>query len=182
MTGAAAGPDMDGARYRKRLPTDVVAVYPSAALRPIPSFTVGVPRGWEIDEAPDALGVLRVPEPVDGFWVNLILTADRVDHRVKLAHAATVTLERLQAQSPDLKVVQDRVADFGGRTIAIRVIELTAPSSGRELTQVQGITVADRAEGAKTRDLFQLTGTCPREHTDRYGPVFVEVIASFRVV
>jgi hypothetical protein len=170
-----------GVPLRRRAPTDAVVVFPSAALRPVPGFTIGVPAGWEVDEAPDALGVMRVPEPVDGFWVNLLITTDRIDHRVKLAHAASISLDRLREQCPDVVVRTDRIADVGGRLVSVRALELTAPTSGRRLTMVQGLTVAPRAEGAKTRDLFQLTGTCPAADADRFGPIFVDTIASFRL-
>ena len=179
--GATSVPKTAVSASRTVAPTDVVAVYPSASLRPVPSFTIGVPTGWEIDDAPDTLGVLRIPEPVDGFWVNLVIASDRIDHRIKLAHAATIILERLQKQCDDVVVTHDRVAEFGGRLTSIRMLELTAPTTGRELVQVQGLTVAERAEGAKTRDLFQLTGTCARADVDRFGPVFVQTIASFRL-
>jgi hypothetical protein len=170
-----------GAPVRRRAPTDAVAVFPSVALRPVPGFTIGVPAGWQIDEAPDAIGVIRVPEPVDGFWVNFLITTDRVDHRLKLAHAASIGLDRLRQQCPDVVVRTDRIADVGGRLVSVRALEMTAPTSGRQLTMVQGLTVAPRAEGAKTRDLFQLTGTCPTDHAHRFGPIFVDTIASFRL-
>jgi hypothetical protein len=179
---ATVSPEAGATRHHRRLPTEGVAVYPSAALRPIPSFTIAVPDGWEIDEAPDTIGVLRIPQAIDGFWVNLVIASDRIDHRIKLAHAASVTLEKLRAQCADLQVIHDHVADFGGRLMSIRVIELTAPTTGRALAQVQGMTIAERAEGAKTRDLFHLTGTCAREDVDRFGPVFVATISSFRLV
>jgi hypothetical protein len=166
---------------RGRTPTDAVAVFPSAALRPVPSFTIGVPAGWRVDEAPDALGVIRVPEPIDGFWVNLLITSDRIDHRVKLAHAASIALDRLRQQCPDVVVRADRVADVDGRVVSVRALELTAPTTGRQLSIVQGLTVAPRAKDATTRDLFQLTGTCGRAEADRFGPVFVDTIASFRL-
>jgi hypothetical protein len=166
---------------RRRTPTDAVAVFPSAALRPVPSFTIGIPSGWRIDEAPDALGVLRVPEMIDGFWVNLLITTERVDHRAKLGHVASVALEQLKRQHPEVVVKADRVAEIDGRVMSIRVLELTAPDSGRELTIVQGLTAAPRAEGATTRDLFQLTGTCARADANRFGPVFVDTISSFRL-
>lgn len=167
---------------RKRAPTDAVATYPSAVLRATPSFTIAVPAGWVVDEAPGALGVIRVPEEVDGFWVNLIISADRVDHRLKLAHAASVTLERLMAECPDAEVMADRIAQLDGQLISTRVINLTAPGTGREITQIQGLTAAPRAEGAKTRDMFHLTGTTPRSVVERFGPVLVEMISSFRLV
>ena len=58
--------------------TSRVALYPSAMIKPVPSFIFSVPAGWVLDEAPDALVVARTAEQVDGFWVNAILSHDRV--------------------------------------------------------------------------------------------------------
>ncbi len=167
---------------RRAFATDRVAVYPSAALRAVPSFTFAVPEGWVLDETPDALAVVVVPEPTDGFWVNAIITTDRVHHQLDLPRAAATTLARLKAQCPDVEVKTERVADFSGQATYIRVVEMTAPRTGRQLAQVHGLVLTELAPGAKTIDLFQVVGTCPAGTFADHGARFVELIASFRLV
>ena len=58
------------------------AVFPSAMIKPVPPFIFSVPDGWVLEDAPDALVVVRTAEPVDGFWVNAILSHDRVPRAV----------------------------------------------------------------------------------------------------
>ena len=178
---STSSPEAAVATQGKRPPTDAVVVYPSATLRPVPSFTIAVPQGWVVDEAPDAIGVLRTPEEVDGFWVNLLITADRIDRRLKLAHAASISLEQILAQSPDAKVLHDRLATDAGMSTYLRIMELTSPA-GTPLVQVQGLVAAPAEDGAKTRDLFQLMGTCPAGRVKQFGPVLVRAIASFKLV
>ena len=78
-----------------------VAVYPSAIIKPVPSFIFSVPTGWVLDDAPDALVVARTPEQVDGFWVNAILSHDRVPRAVDFKQAAQATWARLQKTAAD---------------------------------------------------------------------------------
>lgn len=157
-----------------------VAVYPSAMVKPIPSFIFSVPRGWVLDDAPDALVVARTPEQVDGFWVNAILSHDRVPRAIDFKQAAQATWGRLQRSSPDAKVTMERLARFGSNVVYLRGVEMAAPKSGRALAQLQALFFAPVEEGGKTVDFFQLIATSPQDHMDLYGPSFVELIGSFR--
>ncbi len=165
------------------LPADLtarLAVYPSAMIRPIPGFVFSVPQGWVLDEAPDALAVVRTPEEVDGFWVNAILSHDRVARAVDFKQAAQATWARMQQSSPDATVASERLARFGTNVVYLRGVDLTAPKTGRKLSQLQALFFAPVEGDGKTVDFFQFIATAPAEHMDRFGPAFVEMIGSFR--
>jgi len=169
-------------RPARTFATDRIATYPSAALRAVPSFTFEVPDGWVVDESPDALAVAVIPEPVDGFWVNAIISTDRVHHKLDLRTAAASTLAGLKKQCPDAEVKTERLAQLGGHETYLRVVQMTAPRTGRALAQTHGLVLTKAAAGAKTIDLFQIVGTCPADTFREHGTRFVELIASFRVV
>lgn len=157
-----------------------VAVFPSALIKPVPAFIFSVPSGWVLDDAPDAMVVIRTAEQVDGFWVNAILSHDRVPRAVDFKQAAQATWARLQASSPNAKVTMERLARFGTNVVYLRGVELAAPKSGRALAQLQALFFAPAPEQGKTVDFFQLIATSPQESMDQYGPAFVELVGSFR--
>jgi hypothetical protein len=157
-----------------------VAVYPSALIKPVPPFIFSVPSGWVLDDAPDALVVARTPEQVDGFWVNAILSHDRVPRAVDFKQAAQATWARLQKTSPSAKVTMERLARFGTNVVYLRGVELEAPKSGRQLAQLHALFFAPANEGGKTVDFFQLIATSPQDRMDHFGPAFVELVGSFR--
>ena len=159
-----------------------VVVYPSATVRPIPPFVFCAPDGWVVDEAPDAVAVVRMTEAIDDFWINAILTHDRVAKAVDLAAAAQLTWSRMVRDAPTAKSVMERVANFGGNVVYLRGVELDAPQSGRKLAQLQAIFLAPAAENAKTADLFQFIATSPVDKMDDVGKSFVEMIGTFRFV
>lgn len=157
-----------------------VVVYPSATLRPVPSFVFAVPAGWVVDEVPDAIAVVRTPEQVDGFWINATLSHDRVGKVVDLEKAAQATWARIQRESPGAKASMERMARFGTNIVYLRGVELTAPQSGRSLAQLQALLFAPAVEGAKTADFFQIICTTPAEQMPAFGPLFVALISSFQ--
>jgi hypothetical protein len=159
-----------------------VVVYPSATVRPIPPFVFCAPDGWVVDEAPDAIAVVRQTEAVDDFWINAILTHDRVAKAVDLPAAAQLTWTRLTRDAPTAKSVMERVVNFGGNVVYLRGVEVEAPRSGRKLAQLQAIFLAPAADDAKTADLFQFVATSPIDKMDAVGKSFVEMIGTFRFV
>jgi hypothetical protein len=174
-------PREDAARAEK--PVDLtarVAVYPSAMIKPVPSFIFSVPPGWVLEDAPDALVVARTAEQVDGFWVNAILSHDRVPRAVDFKQAAQATWGRLQQSSPNAKVTMERLARFGTNVVYLRGVELEAPGSGRPLAQLHALFFAPANDDGKTVDFFQLVATSPRPEMETYGPAFVELVGSFR--
>jgi len=161
-------------------PTDRLAVYPGRMIRPIPGFVFTVPQGWVMDEAPDALVVVRTPKEVDGFWVNGLLSHNRVSRSVDFKVAAKTTWERIQRSSPDAKIEMERLVRFGTNVVYLRGVELPAPESGRKLNQLQALFFAPAEETGKTVDFFQFLCTAPEELMDNFGPPFLEMIGSFR--
>jgi hypothetical protein len=157
-----------------------VAVFPSATIKPVPSFIFSVPDGWVLDDAPDALVVARTAEQVDGFWVNAILSHDRVPRAVDFKQAAQATWARLHKSSPSAKVTMERLARFGSNVVYLRGVELEAPETGRALAQLHALFFAPATDEGKTVDFFQLIATSPREHMEACGPAFVELVGSFR--
>jgi hypothetical protein len=164
--------------------TSRVVAYPSQMLRPIPSFVFAVPQGWVLDEAPDAIGVVRTPQEVDGFWVNAILSHDRVPRSVDFKQAAQVTFAKLKQGTPDAKVTMERLARFGSNVVYLRGVELSAPKTGRALAQLHALFFApvDKDDKGKTVDFFQIIATAPADQMSRFGNAFVEMISSFRFV
>jgi len=163
-------------------PTTDTAVFPSRALKPVPSFIFTVPHGWVLDESPDAIAVVRPPEPLDGFWVNVLVSTDRVARTVDLEQAAAVTLKRLQRDQPDAEVRLSKVAKFGRRIVFLRAVEVTSPKDGRKLAQIQAMFFAPTDGPGKTHDFFQILGTCPLPALDTIGPEVIGVVSSFRFV
>jgi hypothetical protein len=168
----------------KQSPTSRVVAYPSQMLRPIPSFIFNVPLGWVLDEAPDALAVIRTPEEVDGFWVNAILSHDRVPRSVDFKQAAQITFVKLQKSAPDAKATMERLARFGANVVYLRGVEMAAPKTGRALGQLHGLFFApvEKDDTGKTVDFFQFIATAPADQMNRFGPSFVEMLSSFRFV
>lgn len=178
MTDTTLAPDPTTASDAPRAePT--VAVYPSAKLRPVPGFVFAVPAGWVTGEAPDALAVVRTPVAVNDFWVNALITHDRVAASVDLDAAAKVTSARILKETPGATVGMERVARFGDNVVYLRGIQFPA-TSGRELAQLQGLFLAPAADDAVTHDVFQVIGTAPAEVMSTFGAVFVALIASFQ--
>lgn len=157
-----------------------VAVYPSALIKPIPSFIFSVPAGWVLDEAPDALVVARTAEQVDGFWVNAILSHDRVPRSVDFESAAQITWQRILETTPSARVTMERLARFGDNVVYLRGVEMEAPRSGRPLAQLHALFFAPAPDEGRTVDFFQIVATSPQDAMEQYGPAFVELVGSFR--
>lgn len=162
--------------------TSRLAFYPSEVIKPIPSFVFSVPEGWVVDEAPDALAVVRLPQQVDGFWINALLSHDRVPRSVDFKQAAQLTWARLKQANPDAKPEMERLARFDANVVYLRGVEVKAPQSGRSLAQLHALFFAPAPDEGKTVDFFQFIGTSPSEHMERFGPNFVEMIGSFRFI
>jgi hypothetical protein len=171
-------PTVQGARPAEL--TARLAVYPGEMIRPIPSFVFSVPRGWLLDEAADAIAVVRTPEEVDGFWVNAIISHDRVPRAVDFEAAAKTTLARVKQSSPDANPTLEKMARFGTNVVYLRGVELKAPQSGRELGQLHALFFAPAEGEGKTVDFFQIVGTAPANLMERFAPAFLEIIGSFR--
>jgi hypothetical protein len=157
-----------------------VAVYPGSTLRPVPPFIFTVPRGWVLEEAPDALALVRTPEPVLDFWVNAVISTSRIGRAVDLRRAAALALARQQRRAPGLEVVEEKLGRFGDRITFLRAVQLPVPDRDHLLAQVQALFFPPVDDTGNVVDLFQIVGTCPREAFGTFAPIFVKLIESFR--
>jgi hypothetical protein len=176
--------DQGAQQAPKATATSRVVAYPSHMIRGIPPFVFAVPQGWVLDEAPDALAVVRSPQEVDGFWINAILSHDRVPRSVDFKQAAQFTFAKLKQGSPDANVTMEKLARFAANVVYLRGVELSAPKSGRKLGQLHALFFApvDKDDKGKTVDFFQFIATSPAELMPKVGSEFVEMIASFKFV
>ena len=156
-----------------------VAVFPSAMIKPVPPFIFSVPEGWVLEDAPDALVVARTAEPVDGFWVNAILSHDRVARAVDFKQAAQATWAKLQKTSPSRRSRWSAYG-FGTNVVYLRGAELEAPESGRPLAQLHALFFAPAPEEGRRSTSSSSVATSPQAHMEAYGPAFVELVGSFR--
>jgi hypothetical protein len=156
------------------------ALFPSPRLRAIPSFSFDYPQGWELEESTRALAAVHPPEPLDGFWINVLVNHSRVEAEVDLEQAAVITCAHLLRLHPDLRVLTERIAHFdrGRRDTYLRVAETT--DDGRPVTQMHALFFAPEIPGARTRDLFQIVGTVPNDASDDIALQFLDIVKSFR--
>jgi hypothetical protein len=169
MTDTSAVPRSD---------TDRRVVYPSAAVRSVPSFVFTGPDGWTVDEGPGAVVVLRSPQQADGSTLDAVLRHDRVAATVSLEDAAKATWARIQRASPDATLSFERVAAFGPNVAYLRGFSFGA--SGATIAGLHALLLAPTVDGRKTGDLFQLTMTGPAEALREHGQEFVDMVATFR--
>jgi hypothetical protein len=162
--------------------TAQIVAQPSTMLPGIPPFVFALPTGWVLDEAPGALAVIRMPEEIDGFLINGILSHDKVSRAVDFTEAAGFTWKRLQAGCPDAEIDSEKFAQMGGRPVFLRAMHMSAPKSGRAISQLQAIWFAPTNGPGKVVDFFQCVFTCPAEHVDAVAPQALGFLASFKFV
>jgi len=155
-------------------------VHPGKLIPGIPSFVLTVPLGWVLDEAPGALAVLRLPKEVDGFWVNAILSHDKVARSVDFEAAAKASWARLKRSSPDATENGERLVRFGNQVMYVRGVELTA--NDKRIAQFHALFFAPVSEGGKTVDFFQFILTAPVGAMDGLVKPFMEALSTFRFV
>jgi hypothetical protein len=178
-----AGEPADGAVHGEVQGEVQEALFPSPRLRAIPSFSFDFPVGWELEEGTTAIAAIHPPEPVDGFWINVLVEHSRVEAAVDLHQAAIITYRQLARQHADVRLVTERMAHFDGgrRETYLRVVETRADGPGSEaLTQLHALFFAPRVGGARTADLFQIIGTGPSDASDAYGMHVIDIVKSFR--
>jgi hypothetical protein len=157
-----------------------VVAHPSAMLPGIPPFMFSVPQGWVLDEAPGALAVVRPQEPVDDFWINAILSHDKVARSVDFKQAALITWLRLVEKAPDATMQFEKMIRVGRLPIYLRAADMTAAKTGRQISQLQAVFFGPVHGPGKVVDFFQLVCTAPTEHVDSIAPAILETIRSFR--
>jgi hypothetical protein len=159
--------------------TSRLAVQPGT-IRGIPSFVFSIPEGWEVDEVPNALAVVRPPEPTDGFLSNLMIRHIRLGAGVDLKFAAEATRVTTLKMSPEATISFERAARFGETVVHLRGLSLVSPESQRRLGQLQGLCMAPKGASDKTVDLIQMVGTSLEDIDPSPAAQFMEVIGSLR--
>ena len=182
LHGSCAPPVTDTMILRAPTATSRMVVHPSADVPGVPAFVFAAPEGWVLDEAPGAVCVVRSPERVDDFWLNAVISHDRVARTVDLEQAARATWARIVADSPGATVSMERIARFGENVVYLSGIQLEAPRSGRALAQLHALFFAPIADGRATSDLFQIIGTSPADAMGDIAAGLVEMIVSFQFV
>jgi hypothetical protein len=166
----------------ERVPSVREALFPSPQLRAIPSFSFDIPEGWVLEESTTSIAAVHPPEPVDGFWINVLVDHSRVEAAADLEKAATVTFRPLRRRDPEVRVLIERIAHFddGRRDTYLRIVETKPPGDDRPISQVHCLFFAPRIPGARTADLFQMIGTMPSSSLEEYGPPMFDIVKSFR--
>ena len=160
--------------------TSRIVQHPSAEVPGIPRFVFSVPGQWEVDEAPNALCVVRRQDADGGFWANAIIRHDKLPRAVDFERAAKVTWAKLKRTNPEATDNGERLMRCGNNVVYVRGVELTAPD-GKPLAQMQAMFFAPVSEGGALVDFFQIIGTSRRDGTVGDNmKAFAEIIASFR--
>jgi hypothetical protein len=159
------------------------ALFPSPRLRAIPSFSFDYPAGWELEETTQALAAVHPPEPIDGYWLNVIVDHSRIEAAADLQQAAIVTFAQLLHRHPEVRVLTERLAQFDGgrRETYLRVVQLhNGGDDDIELAQIHALFFAPRVPGARTADLFQIIATAPADAVGDHAQLVLGIVKSFR--
>jgi hypothetical protein len=162
--------------------TERVVTQPSTVLPGVPPFMLSVPAGWVLDEAPGALAMVRSPKQMNGFWVNAILSHDKVARSVDFQQAAAFTWARLRQQVPDAEIKLEKFMRAGAIPMYIRGTEMSSTKSKRPISQLQAIWFAPVHGPGKVVDFFQFVCTAPTEVANEVGPAMMELIGSFKFI
>lgn len=157
-----------------------VITHPGRIIRGIPTFAFAMPQGWVIDESPGALFAMRLPAEQNGFWVNALLTHDKVARSVDFDQAAKVTWAKLQRSATNLTERGERLVRFGRQIMYVRGCEFTAKDGDRRLAQLHALWFAPVDEGGKVVDFFQLVLTCPVETMPEHSKTILAMLGTFR--
>ncbi len=171
----------DEGKQQPNLRTSGIAAHPSTLVPGIPRFIFSVPDGWVVDQAPNALCVVRQPDEVDGFWVNAIISHDKVPRSVDFKQAAITTWARLKRSFPSATEHGERMVRFGDLPVYTRGVELEG-AGGRPLAQLQAMFFAPATDTGQVVDFFQIIGTTPLDTATQNTSRFIEIVASFRFV
>lgn len=156
-----------------------VVAQPGKFIVGVPPFVFVMPKGWVLDVAPGALAVLRLGQQVDGFWVNALLSHDKVARGVDFKTAAKVTWAKLQRSGVENLTDQgERMMRFGNLAVYVRGCDFE--TKGRKLAQMHAIWFTPVTEGGKVVDMFQLVLTAPEGIMPAAAKSILETISTFR--
>jgi hypothetical protein len=143
----------------------------------VPAFELDLPTGWDLAAAPGLLATLSAGDHSD--W-SVVVSSVRVEAGDDLRSVAVRSFARQRAQYPAAAITAQRTGRFGDRLTYLR--EVAVPmADDRRVAQIQAMFLAPDA-APSVRDAFSLVATCPDGELDRLGPLFVDLVASFRFV
>lgn len=160
------------------LPAAVTIDYPGT-FRPIPPFAIDIPPLWVVGEFPGALFAFGTPPRDDGAYANVVVRHRRVTSGSTIGEIGEADWLALLEERPDAELIEEFFANLQVNHYVRRVEFPEREREGRT-TRIDSFVHA-RIEGALTDDLFHLTWLAPTERYDaEFGPVFAEILASFR--
>lgn len=154
-------------------------VYPSPQALSMPGFSITIPDGWLVDEAPDSLLVVAEPERSE-FRANLTIAVSRVSSGTSLEEVLAEARLLLTSQYPDLVIIWDKTTEISGQPATISMASLQPRGIAFPIAQLQVLFYAPSGSGRLTRDLFRIYGSCRAIDADSYAGVFGEILASLQ--
>jgi hypothetical protein len=147
---------------------------PSETVEGIPAFECELPDGWS---AREAAGVLVSFGSDDDHAVSVLVSSVRIDRSLDLRAVAVRSLAQQRRVHPDLRLDSQRIGRFGDRLTYLRAVTLPGDDA---LGQLHALFLAPGAEDRPVSDAFSVVATGPASRIDDLGPVFVDLVASFR--
>jgi hypothetical protein len=158
-----------------------VVVFPSALVRPVPSFHIMRPDGWVVAELPNSLLTIGSINQLEGVWVNAAVIHERVLPTMTLEVAAKASWTSIEENAPGAVLNDSEVVNMRGRETYLRGSTLPGSDRSPALGQMHAMFFApDRSH--PTIDLFQVICTAPASHIEELLPTFVELAASFTFI
>ncbi len=98
--------------------------FPGPLIRPVPSFTMGVPQGWLVRDCPGAIFAMGTADDDDGPWSNVIVRHERVMAVATLEDVAAADLVRLENDYPGVEVLEASAVEFRNTVQYVRTSKL----------------------------------------------------------
>lgn len=144
---------------------------PSGDVPAVPTFDVDIAVGWAAEPAPGAVARLS-DEQHPGRAITV--TSLRVDAETGLRDVAVRSFARQRQAHPSAEIRAQRTGRFGDRLVYLREVAIGGTTP---VTQLQALFLV---ETGPARDAISFVGTAPAGELDDFGPLFVDVVASFR--
>lgn len=144
---------------------------PSDDVPATPAFDIELAADWSAAPAPGAVARLH-----DGRHPtrSITVTSLRIDDETGLRDVAVRSFARQRQAHPSAEIRAQRTGRFGDRLVYLREVAIGGTTP---VAQLQALFLVD---SGPARDAFSFVGTAPAGELDEFGPVFVDVVASFR--
>lgn len=149
---------------------------PNAAISAVPAVECELPTGWAAIESP---GVLASLGPVDDPSITVLVSSVRVERDLGLRGVAVRSFAQQRRSHPQARIDTQRVGRFDGRLTYLRSVTLPGPEP---VAQLHALFFAPSTADREVADVFSVVGSCPEPVVAGTGPIFVDIVASFRFV